>query len=64
MILEATCSSCNETVIPDESDTVHFEREDGTPCGGTLVVKGAWSQVLTQDSDVTLSVEQSEDCGG
>lgn len=43
-IIEATCSACGETAVVDESDTVHFEREDGTPCGGTLVIAGEYNR--------------------
>lgn len=35
IFLEALCGRCGETFIPnDESDLDHFQRQDGTDCGG------------------------------
>lgn len=43
MMLEATCGRCGETFVPaDENDLEHGVREDGTACGGTGVIDGAW----------------------
>lgn len=42
-ILQAECTVCNETFVPnDEDDTIHAEREDGTPCGGLGIITGEW----------------------
>lgn len=38
-MLEATCTKCKETFVPaDETDTLHLETEQGTPCGGQGVI--------------------------
>jgi hypothetical protein len=44
---EAQCLECGEhfVVTDDEHAVVHYERQDGTPCGSTNVkVVGTWQK--------------------
>lgn len=46
VILEAVCNECGETCNPHgetPEDLVHLAREDGTECGGDLIVTGQWN---------------------
>lgn len=51
MMIEARCTRCGETFIPDSSDDLeHVAREDGQPCGGTGEITGSWQRGVTVES--------------
>lgn len=43
-MLEARCTRCGETFIPDSPDDLeHIQREDEQPCGGVGTITGQWT---------------------
>lgn len=41
-MIEHICLKCDETAVNVEKGDPHFERQDGTPCGGELVIHSKW----------------------
>jgi hypothetical protein len=41
-ILESRCLKCGETAANADEGDPHFEKQDGTPCGGELELWGQW----------------------
>lgn len=61
--LEATCGTCGETYNPSQFGEEHFNREDGTECGGSPENEGSWHAVATPtaaDTDPEIAAEVAE----